>query len=280
MLRIALAPCSPFTVSPDLMRESAGAGARLRGPLAHPPGRDAGRGALLPGDVRAPPVEYAEELGWVGAGRLARALRPRSTARASRLGATRGTGVAHCPCSNMRLASGIAPVRRMRAAGVRGRAGRRRLGLERWLAHAGARRGRRCCCSGSGTGPGALTAREALRAGDARRRGACWAATTSACSRRAWRPTSSGSTSRGRLRGRAARPGGGAPVLRAGGRRVQRDRRAGGGRGGAADDGGPAGAGGAAQPAGGGTGRRRRVRRRGGLLRAAGVSISGSTGFF
>jgi cytosine/adenosine deaminase-related metal-dependent hydrolase len=119
MVRIALAPCSPFSVSPDLMRESAvlaraaNRGVRLHTHLAendHDVAYSLERFKLTP-------TEYAESLGWLGDDVWHAHCVKLDEHGVSRFAATR-TGVAHCPCSNMRLASGIAPVRRMVNAGV------------------------------------------------------------------------------------------------------------------------------------------------------------------
>ena len=119
MVRIALAPCSPFSVSPDLMRESAvlaraaNRGVRLHTHLAendHDVAYSLERFKLTP-------TEYAESLGWLGDDVWHAHCVKLDDHGISRFAATR-TGVAHCPCSNMRLASGIAPVRRMVNAGV------------------------------------------------------------------------------------------------------------------------------------------------------------------
>lgn len=118
MLQIGLAPCSPFSVTPDLMRETAALarslGVRLHTHLAET--LDEERFCLETVGMR--PVAYMETLGWLGPDTW--------FAHAVHVGdaeidavARSGSGVAHCPTSNMRLASGIAPLRSMRAAGVR-----------------------------------------------------------------------------------------------------------------------------------------------------------------
>jgi cytosine/adenosine deaminase-related metal-dependent hydrolase len=118
MLRVVLAPCSPFSVSPDLMRESV-AMARAYGVHAHThlaETRD--EAAYCAERFGRTPVELAEDLGWVGPDVWhAHMVHPTET-EIERLGQTQ-TGVAHCPTSNMRLASGIAPVRALRRAGAR-----------------------------------------------------------------------------------------------------------------------------------------------------------------
>lgn len=118
MLRVVLAPCSPFTVSLDLMRESI-ALARSYGVHAHThlaETLDEERYCLERFGRR--PAELIEELGWVGPDVWhAHVVHP-SADEVGRLGAAR-TGMAHCPCSNMRLASGVAPIGAMRRAGWR-----------------------------------------------------------------------------------------------------------------------------------------------------------------
>lgn len=118
MTRIVLAPCSPFSVSPDLMRESL-ALARSSGVHVHThlaETLDEERYCLAHFNLR--PVELVESLGWIGADVWHAHMVHPNAAEIARLGATR-TGVAHCPTSNMRLASGIAPVRALERAGVR-----------------------------------------------------------------------------------------------------------------------------------------------------------------
>ncbi|RMG63861.1 MAG: 8-oxoguanine deaminase [Chloroflexi bacterium] len=117
MLRIVVAPCSPFSVSRDLMRESAKL-ARAYGVSLHT------HLAENDNDVRysrerfgMTPAEYADDLAWTGSD-VWHAHCVRLDDHGIALFGRTGTGVAHCPCSNMRLASGIAPVRKMRAQGV------------------------------------------------------------------------------------------------------------------------------------------------------------------
>ena len=118
MTRIVLAPCSPFSVSPDLMRESV-ALARAHGVHSHThlaETLDEERYCAEKFGQR--PVELAEGLGWSGPDVwFAHMVHP-SSGEVTRLGAT-GTGVAHCPSSNMRLASGIAPIIELIKAGAR-----------------------------------------------------------------------------------------------------------------------------------------------------------------
>jgi cytosine/adenosine deaminase-related metal-dependent hydrolase len=117
MLRIVVAPCSPFSVSQTLMRESAALarayGVRLHTHLAENP-RDVAysleKFGLLPGD-------YAEDVGWIGED-VWHAHCVLLKEREIHKFAKTHTGVCHCPTSNMRLASGIAPVRAMLDAGV------------------------------------------------------------------------------------------------------------------------------------------------------------------
>ena len=113
MLRIALAPCSPFSVSQDLMRVSAELarsypGVRLHTHLAETQPDveySLAKFGLKPGD-------YAQDVGWVGED-VWHAHCVHLTPEALTTFGRTGTGVAHCPASNARLASGIAPVREM-----------------------------------------------------------------------------------------------------------------------------------------------------------------------
>jgi cytosine/adenosine deaminase-related metal-dependent hydrolase len=117
MLRVGVAPCSPFSVSRDLMRESA-ALARSCGVSMHTHlAENDSDVAYTRERFGSTPAQYAEELGWVGRDVWhAHCVKLDDAGIASF--ARSHTGVAHCPCSNMRLGSGIAPVRRMRDAGV------------------------------------------------------------------------------------------------------------------------------------------------------------------
>jgi 8-oxoguanine deaminase len=117
MQRIVLAPCSPFSVSRELMRDTALL-AREHGVSLHT--------HLAENDFdidytrekfNCTPAEYAEQLGWLGAD-VWHAHCVKLDAAGIAMFARSGTGVAHCPGSNMRLASGIAPIRAMRDAGV------------------------------------------------------------------------------------------------------------------------------------------------------------------
>ncbi len=118
MLRVVVAPCSPFTVSADLMRESIKM-ARAYGVHAHThlaETRD--EDDYCRAKFGKSPVEFAEELGWVGKDVWHAHMVHPSSEEIERLGGT-WTGVAHCPTSNMRLGSGIAPVRELLRAGAR-----------------------------------------------------------------------------------------------------------------------------------------------------------------
>lgn len=118
MRRIVLAPCSPFSVSPDLMRESVKL-ARSYGVHSHTHlAETLDEADYCREAFGLTPVELAEHLGWVGDDVWhAHVVHP-GVEEVVRLGRTR-TGVAHCPSSNMRLASGIAPVNPLRQAGAR-----------------------------------------------------------------------------------------------------------------------------------------------------------------
>jgi cytosine/adenosine deaminase-related metal-dependent hydrolase len=119
MLRISLAPCSPFSVSGDLMRESARLARANRKVGLHThlcETLDEDRFCVEKFGLR--PIDYAESVGWLGEDVwFAHMVHP-NEAEVKRLGHT-CSGMCHCPSSNMILASGIAPVRAMVDAGVR-----------------------------------------------------------------------------------------------------------------------------------------------------------------
>lgn len=118
MIRIVLAPCSPFSVSPDLMRQSVEL-ARSYGIHSHThlaETRD--EDAYCRSRFGQSPVELCEDLGWVGEDVWHAHLVHPSDGEIVRLGKMR-TGVAHCPSSNMRLASGIPKVGAWLRAGMR-----------------------------------------------------------------------------------------------------------------------------------------------------------------
>ena len=117
MTQVGVAPCSPFSVSRDLMKTSAelarSHGVRMHTHLAE---NDHDVAYSLE-KFGCTPAQYAQDLGWTGADVWHAHCVKLDEQGISLFAATR-TGVAHCPCSNMRLASGIAPVRQMLNAGV------------------------------------------------------------------------------------------------------------------------------------------------------------------
>ena len=118
MTRMTLAPCSPFTVSSALMRESAALarsyqGVRLHTHLAESR-LDVAQSLKAFGLT---PGQFAQSVDWLGSDVWHAHGVWLDDEAISRFART-GTGVAHCPCSNMRLASGVAPVRKLRQAGV------------------------------------------------------------------------------------------------------------------------------------------------------------------
>ena len=169
MLRVALAPCSPFSVSQELMRQSAllarAHGVRLHTHLAEND-KDI---AYTRERFHCTPSEYAEQLGWLGEDvwhAHCVKLDERNDPTGMRRFARTGTGVAHCPCSNMRLASGIAPVPQMLAMGVP--VG---LGVDGSASNDGASMlgevRQAMLLARVGHGPAALSARQALQLGSA-----------------------------------------------------------------------------------------------------------------
>lgn len=160
MLRVALAPCSPFSVSRDLMRESAllarSYGVGLHTHLAE---NDNDISYSLQ-QFGMTPAQYAESLGWVGED-VWHAHCVKLDQHGIELFARTGTGIAHCPCSNMRLASGIAPIPHLLKSGVK--VG---LGVDGSASNDGAHMlgeaRQAMLLARVGHGPAALSARQAL----------------------------------------------------------------------------------------------------------------------
>jgi 8-oxoguanine deaminase len=117
MTRVVVSPCSPFTVTEDLMVQSAALardhGVRLHTHLAETVDEE----AFTLERFGKRPVEYAADLGWLGDDVWYAHAVFIDEAEIARMADT-GTAAAHCPSSNMRLASGIAPVMRFLEAGV------------------------------------------------------------------------------------------------------------------------------------------------------------------
>ena len=117
MLRIGVAPCSPFSVTAELMRDCAqlarDAGVRLHTHLAETEDED----AFCLETYGRTPAEYADDLGWLGDDVWMAHCVHLGDDAIKRFAAT-GTAVAHCPTSNGRLGAGIAPIRKLLAAGV------------------------------------------------------------------------------------------------------------------------------------------------------------------
>ncbi|WP_424969491.1 8-oxoguanine deaminase [Dinoroseobacter sp. S76] len=117
MVRVGVAPCSPFSVSRGLMRDAAIL-ARDKGVMLHTHLAENDEDiAYSEAQFGCRPGQYAEELGWTGED-VWHAHCVKLDESEIDLFARSRTGVAHCPCSNCRLGSGIAPVRAMRDAGV------------------------------------------------------------------------------------------------------------------------------------------------------------------
>jgi cytosine/adenosine deaminase-related metal-dependent hydrolase len=160
---LVVAPCSPFSVTGRLMRESAELARRLGLTLHTHLAETVEEEAYCQELYGCRPVEYLEQLGWLDGDVWCAHCVHLDDKDVARFGET-GTGVAHCPTSNLRLGAGVAPVRTMLDAGVRvglgvdGSASNERgdLFLEVKQALLVAR--------GRG-GPAALTARDALRLG-------------------------------------------------------------------------------------------------------------------
>jgi cytosine/adenosine deaminase-related metal-dependent hydrolase len=162
-VEIAVAPCSPFSVTTELMKESAELARRLGLRLHTHLAETSEEEEFSRERYGCSPVEYVEELGWLAEDVWHAHCVHLSKEDVSKFG-EREVGVAHCPSSNMRLGAGLAPVRELLDAGVRvglgvdGSASNERgdLLLEVKQALLVAR--------GRG-GPDALTARDALRLG-------------------------------------------------------------------------------------------------------------------
>jgi cytosine/adenosine deaminase-related metal-dependent hydrolase len=162
-VQIAVAPCSPFSVTKRLMQESAEVARRLGLPLHTHLAETVEEDAYCRELYGCTPVEYLTDLGWLGPDVWCAHCVHLSPDDVADFGSTR-TGVAHCPTSNLRLGAGIAPVRELIDAGARiglgvdGSASNERsdlfLEVKQALLVARAR-----------GGPTALTAREALRLG-------------------------------------------------------------------------------------------------------------------
>ena len=119
MVRVALAPCSPFSVTPELMRDTAELAERLDVRLHTHLAEDPDEDTYSRGDVRLPaPSSTSSTSGGGATGRGSRTASTRTTTRSCASGKW-GTGVAHCPSSNMMIGGGgMAPVHEFRAAGV------------------------------------------------------------------------------------------------------------------------------------------------------------------
>jgi cytosine/adenosine deaminase-related metal-dependent hydrolase len=162
-IQIAVAPCSPFSVTKELMLESAALARRL-GLLLHTHlAETIEEEAYCLDSLGCRPVEYMAELGWLDGDVWCAHCVHLTDDDIERFAAT-GTGVAHCPTSNLRLGAGVAPLRRLLDSGVRvglgvdGSASNERGDLVAEVKQA------LLCARGRG-GPAALTAREALRLG-------------------------------------------------------------------------------------------------------------------
>jgi len=118
MRRIDLAPCSPFSVSRELLRDTA-ALARERGVLLHTHAAEtADEDAYCREKFGVRPIEWLDEIGWLGPDVYLAHCVYLSDIDIERIAATK-TGVAHCPCSNMRLGSGVPPIRKLLNAGAK-----------------------------------------------------------------------------------------------------------------------------------------------------------------
>jgi cytosine/adenosine deaminase-related metal-dependent hydrolase len=162
-VQIAVAPCSPFSVTGRLLEESAGLARRLGLPLHTHLAETVEEEAYCRELHGCTPVEYLERLGWLSGDVWCAHCVHLAPLEVRRFGET-GTGVAHCPTSNLRLGAGVAPVRELVDAGVRvglgvdGSASNERSDLFLEVKQA------LLVARGRG-GPGAMTARDALGLG-------------------------------------------------------------------------------------------------------------------
>jgi len=124
MVGLAVAPCSPFSVTKELMRESAALARRLGLQLHTHLAETVEEEDYCRELFGCTPVEYLADLGWTAADVWCAHCVHLSDADVATFART-GVGVAHCPTSNLRLGAGVAPVR------ANGRARRRRLGIQR-----------------------------------------------------------------------------------------------------------------------------------------------------
>jgi cytosine/adenosine deaminase-related metal-dependent hydrolase len=162
-VEVAVAPCSPFSVTKELMRESAELARRLGVPLHTHLAETVEEEEYCRKLYGCTPVEYLEELGWLAEDVWCAHCVHLSGPEVQRFADT-GTGVAHCPTSNLRLGAGVAPVRELVAAGARvglgvdGSASNERSDLFFEVKQA------LLVARGRG-GPAAMTVRDALRLG-------------------------------------------------------------------------------------------------------------------
>jgi cytosine/adenosine deaminase-related metal-dependent hydrolase len=162
-LRVALAPCSPFSVTGELMRESAELARRLDVRMHTHLAETVDEDAFCQEKFGCGPVDYVESLGWLGPDVWLAHCVHLTESDLAKFAAT-GTGVAHCPSSNGRLGSGIAPIPELLAGGspvglgVDGVASNEHGGLAEELRQS-------LLAARSRKGPRALTARQSLAMG-------------------------------------------------------------------------------------------------------------------
>ena len=163
MVQLAVAPCSPFSVTKELMQESAELARRLRLRLHTHLAETVEEADYCQQLYSCTPVQYLEELGWVAGDVWCAHCVHLSASDVAAFGRA-GVGVAHCPTSNLRLGAGVAPVKELVAAGapvglgVDGSASNERSDLFFEVKQA------LLVARGRG-GPRAMTVREALRLG-------------------------------------------------------------------------------------------------------------------